>query len=55
MAAVYANLIRRGRKTLEQVPELIREQVEQILAGLEAKNSSGKQKRPSTVDLVKQA
>lgn len=35
MAEVYANLIRRGRKTIEQVPELIRKQVEEILKDLE--------------------
>lgn len=28
MAEVYANLIRRGRKTIEQVPEHLREEVE---------------------------
>ena len=27
MAEVYANLIRRGRKTIEQVPERLREEV----------------------------
>ena len=35
MAVVYATLIVKGRKTLEQVPALIREQVAQILADLE--------------------
>lgn len=35
MAEVYANLIRRGRKTIEQVPTLIRKQVEEILKDLE--------------------
>lgn len=42
MAEVYANLIRRGRKTIEQgkktldqVPALIRKQVEEILKDLE--------------------
>ena len=34
MAVVYATLIVKGRKTLEQVPALIREQVAQILADL---------------------
>ena len=29
MAEVYANLIRRRRKTIEQVPALIRKQVEE--------------------------
>lgn len=36
MAEVYANLIRRRRKTLDQVPALIRKQVEEILKDLEA-------------------
>lgn len=35
MAEVYANLIRRGRKTIEKVPALIRKQVEEILKDLE--------------------
>ena len=35
MAEVYANLIRRGRKTIEQVPALIRKQVKEILKDLE--------------------
>lgn len=36
MAEVYANLIRRGRKTIEQVPEHLREEVvEEILKDLE--------------------
>lgn len=35
MTEVYANLIRRGRKTIEQVPALIRKQVEEILKDLE--------------------
>lgn len=35
MAVVYATLISKGRKTLEQVPALIREQVKEILADLE--------------------
>lgn len=40
MAVVYAVLIVKGRKSLEQVPALIREQVKEILADLEveAKN-----------------
>lgn len=37
MAEVYANLIRRGRKTIERVPALIRKQVEEILKDLEVK------------------
>ena len=35
MAVVYATLIVRGRKTLAQVPALIREQVREILEDLE--------------------
>ena len=35
MAVVYATLIVKGKKTLDQVPALIRGQVEQILADLE--------------------
>lgn len=35
MAVVYATLIIKGRKTIEQVPELIRDEVEAILADLE--------------------
>ncbi len=37
MAVVYATLIIKGRKTLEQVPAILREQVEQILEDLEVK------------------
>lgn len=35
MAVVYAALIVKGRKTLEQVPALLREQVKDILLDLE--------------------
>lgn len=35
MAVVYATLIVKGRKTLEQVPALLREQVREILTDLE--------------------
>ena len=35
MAVVYATLIVKGRKSLEQVPALIREQVKEILLDLE--------------------
>lgn len=35
MAVVYATLIIKGRKTLGQVPALIREQVKEILAECE--------------------
>lgn len=37
MALVYAALIQKGKKTLEQVPAILREQVEQILEDLEVK------------------
>ena len=35
MAVVYAALIVKGRKTLEQVPALLRDQVKEILLVLE--------------------
>lgn len=35
MAVVYATLIIKGRKTLDQVPAMLREQVAQILADME--------------------
>lgn len=35
MAVVYATLIVKGKKTIDQVPALIREQVKEILADLE--------------------
>lgn len=35
MAVVYATLIVKGKKTIDQVPALIRPQVEEILADLE--------------------
>ena len=35
MAVVYATLIVKGKKTIDQVPSLIRKQVEDILADLE--------------------
>ena len=35
MAVVYATLITKGKKTIDQVPALVREQVKQILADLE--------------------
>ena len=35
MAIVYATLIVKGKKTIDQVPALIREQVEEILTDLE--------------------
>ena len=37
MAVVYAPLIVKGVKTLEQVPSLIREDVRQLLVDLEVK------------------
>ncbi|MCI9258470.1 CD1375 family protein [Acutalibacter sp.] len=38
MAVVYAALIVKGRKTLEQVPALLREQVKDILLDLEVED-----------------
>lgn len=35
MAVVYATLIVKGKKTIDQVPALIRPQVEEILRDLE--------------------
>lgn len=35
MAKVYADLIRKGLRTIEQVPEKIKEQVRQVLIDLE--------------------
>lgn len=35
MAVVYATLIIKGRKTIDQVPSLIKSQVEEILVALE--------------------
>lgn len=35
MAIVYATLIIKGRKSIDQVPALLRKQVEEILADLE--------------------
>lgn len=35
MAVVYATLIIKGRKTIDQVPAIIREEVKQILKDLE--------------------
>lgn len=40
MAKVYADLIRKGLKTLEQVPEKIRGQVKQFLSGAEGGEAS---------------
>lgn len=37
MAVVYATLIIKGCKTLEQVPVMLREQVEQLIEALEVK------------------
>ena len=37
MAKIYADLIRKGKKTLEQVPGKLREEVEDILETLEVK------------------
>nr|DAF62958.1 MAG TPA: hypothetical protein [Caudovirales sp. ctu3532] len=35
MAVVYATLIIKGKKTIDQVPALLRKQVQEILADLE--------------------
>lgn len=35
MAVIYATLIVKGKKTLDQVPAIIRQQVEEILKDLE--------------------
>ena len=35
MARVYADLIRKGKKTLEDVPEKLKEEVQQIMAEME--------------------
>lgn len=35
MAVVYATLIVKGKKTIEQVPELLKAQVQEILDALE--------------------
>ena len=37
MAIVYATLIIKGKKTLEQVPAMLRPQVEEIIEALEVK------------------
>lgn len=37
MAVVYATLIIKGKKTLEQVPAIIRKDVEDIIEALEVK------------------
>ncbi len=37
MAVVYATLIVKGRKTLDQVPTVLREQVGQLLEDLEVR------------------
>jgi hypothetical protein len=35
MAKVYADLIKKGIKTIDQVPERLREEVKKILEGVE--------------------
>lgn len=37
MAVIYATLIVKGKKTIDQVPAIIREQVKEILKDLEVK------------------
>lgn len=34
MAIIYATLIRKGEKTIEEVPRLLRKKVEEMLAGI---------------------
>ena len=36
MAAIYASLIIKGAKAIEDVPEILREQVRAILTGMDA-------------------
>lgn len=36
MARIYAELIRKGKKTIEDVPEQLRDEVLQLLGGKEA-------------------
>ena len=33
MAKIYADLIRKGRKTIDDVPKALRKEVEKLLAG----------------------
>ncbi|MGX7125644.1 CD1375 family protein [Enterococcus viikkiensis] len=41
MAVVYATLIIKGKKTIEQVPDLIREQVREILLDMDLPELAG--------------
>lgn len=41
MAVVYATLIIKGKKTIEQVPGLIREQVKEILVDMDLPELAG--------------
>ena len=41
MIPIYVRLIREGRRTLEQVPEVIREQVRQALEEAEKDENEG--------------
>ena len=45
MAVVYATLIVKGKKTIDQVPSLIRKQVEEILADLSHGKAHGERGR----------
>ena len=38
MAKVYADLVRKGEKTMEQVPEKLKAEVQQLLNQVENKN-----------------
>ncbi len=42
MAVIYATLIVKGKKTFDQVPEKLKDQVKQILLDLEREELAGK-------------
>lgn len=42
MAVIYATLIVKGKKTFDQVPEKLKDQVKQILLDLECEELAGK-------------
>lgn len=48
MAIVYATLIIKGRKTIDQVPALLRKQVEEILADLGLRSKAPAQQEGHT-------
>ncbi len=49
MAVVYATLIVKGKKTLEQVPAKLREEVEDILEALESRSNRPVQRGRSRI------